>query len=343
MIEVTTRCNYNCIYCFRRNLSINDIGDMSPDLYYRIINEAAEAGATKVVFSGWGEPLLHPKILDFISYAKSKGMSVLLNTNGYFLIEYIDVLHELGVDNIAVSIDAASHDTYELIRRGGDLPRIIKALLKLKRLRIKSMSPPTLHIHFTLNKYNYRNILSTLKLAKEVGASRVIISNVIPMSSEIEESLACYRDSNCVKEVSKLLIDIARISLWYGVDVSLPKFSSSYSERSCPFVSEQALYIRFDGLITPCIYYAHHWKVTLNNIERVIEPVILGDLNREGLLGIWMKPEYVRFRVITYFMHMPSCLDCPLQEYCTLTLSNKYDCWGGTHRHVLTARTQEIW
>ena len=303
---------------------------MSPGLFYRVVDEAASAGVSKIVFSGWGEPLLHPRIMDFIAYAKSQGLGVLLNTNGYLLDEVVGELHELGVDNVTVSIDAASHDTYELIRRGGDLSRVVKALLELRNLRVKGRPLPAVHIHFTLNRFNYMNILPTLKLAKDVGATRVVISNVVPMSSEVEESLTCYRDRRCVEEVLKLLDDIARISLWYGVDVSLPKFSSSYSERSCPFVSRQALYVRADGLVVPCIYYAHSWRVSLFGVERVVEPVVFGDLSRESLLNIWLKPEYVRFRVTTYFMHEPSCLDCPLQEYCTLTLSNRYDCWGNS-------------
>jgi len=331
MIEVTTRCNYDCIYCFRRSLIGEGLHDMDKNLFYKIVDEAVEAGVSKISFSGWGEPLIHPNIIDFLSYAKSKGLEVLLNTNGYYLLDYIDVIADLGVDNVTVSIDAADDDVYKLVRRGGDLARVIKALLKLKEMKIRENKLlPSIHIQFTINRYNYKNLLATARLAYYLGASKVIVSNIIPLNSYYEENISCYTDPECPKEVSRITGELAKIGLEHGVEVSLPNFNRAYSERSCPFINKYALFIRYDGGVAPCIYYAHHWRSYLSGVLREIKPVIFGYIGREKLIDIWRKPDYVKFRAITYFMYQPSCLDCPLQPYCTITLSNEYDCWGNT-------------
>ncbi len=328
MIEVTTKCNYECIYCFRKNLLEHELGSMNPRLFYTIIDEASEIGVRRISFSGWGEPLIHPNIMDLISYAKENKMEVLLNTNGYFLEEYVDELFHMQIDEIIVSIDSADDNVYSIIRRGGELARIVNALLRLKELKIEHQTiKPYLSIQYTINRYNYRNLLPMIKLARELGAYQITVSNVIPLNSFQEQELACYYDKKCINEVEKLRIEIAKLSLEYNVNLSFPNFTLK-TERVCPFVAKKATFIRFDGGVSPCIYYAHGWVNTLYGIRRIIEPVIFGYLPKRKLIDIWRDPSYVKFRIITYFMHQPSCLDCSLREYCTITLSNIYDCWG---------------
>ncbi len=330
MVELSTACNYDCIYCFRRKMINEEITVMSRELALHIIDEAVEAGVSRISFSGWGEPLVNPHAVEIIHYAKEKGLWVLLNTNGYYLGDHLKELYRIGVDRIVVSIDSPYPDTYSLIRIGGDLARLIKALLKLRDWRIRDSSPvPEVNIQFTVNKYNYKNILPMIKLAREIGASRIVVSNIIPLTPEMEKSLACYMDRDCVENVESLRLDMARLSLDTGVEVHLPNFSASYSERFCPFSRNNAFFVRHDGLIAPCIYYAHHWTNTLFGIQREIHPVIIGDLKKEKLIDIWRR-NMLLFRFKTYYMDYPSCLDCPLQEYCILTTDNRNDCWGNT-------------
>ncbi len=330
MLELTTKCNLNCTYCFRKFLSSREITEIDLDIARAIIKKASKSGVKRIVLSGWGEPLTHPDILEVISAIKSSGMEVLLNTNGVLLEEYVRDIHRLRVDSLVVSIDSASDEIYSKLRLGGDLYKIVHALQELRELRIRGPYTPDLHIHFTVTKLNYACLTDVIKLAKDVGASHVVVSNVIPLSSDIEESLACYRDPSCTSSIEEVSYEAARLSLLYGISVLLPKFTTSVSERSCPFITKRAAFVRVDGLVTPCIYYSRRWSVTMNNITRELYPVVFGDLRTDELSEIWLSTSYVKFRVITYFMHEPSCLDCPLEHYCTLTLTNRYDCWGNS-------------
>ncbi len=330
MVELTTKCNYDCIYCFRRRMVGEKLEDMPYDLAIKILDDAWETGVRRISFSGWGEPLVNPRAIDIIKYAKDKGFWVLLNSNGYFLPDHLEELYGMKLDKLVVSIDSPYPDTYSLIRIGGDLARLVKALLRLRDWKVRDSSyAPEVNIQFTINKYNYKNLLPMIKLAKELGASRITVSNIIPLTPQMEDSLACYRDPNCIREVERLKLDIARYSLDTGIEIHLPSFSSSYSERFCPFAQNKAFFIRYDGLVTPCIYYAHRWSNTLFGVTREIYPVIIGDLRKESLRDIWFN-NMLLFRFKTHYMDYPSCLDCPLQEYCNLTFDNQQDCWGNT-------------
>jgi len=90
------------------------------------------------------------------------------------------------------------------------------------------------------------------------------------------------------------------------------------------------MYIRYDGYVAPCIYYAHNWRNAFFGIEREIHRVLFGNIREKNLLEIWRSPEYALFRFRATFFTQPSCLDCPLAPYCTYTLSNESDCWGNT-------------
>ena len=47
---------------------------ISESLCYKIIDQAAEMNVPSIKFNWRGEPLLHPKLCDFIKYAKQKGI-----------------------------------------------------------------------------------------------------------------------------------------------------------------------------------------------------------------------------------------------------------------------------
>lgn len=331
MVEVTTYCNYDCIHCFRRTMPSQNLNKtMSADVFELVLREAEAARVEKISFSGWGEPLTHPEILSFISEAKKRGFKVLLNTNGYLLLDYVDELFRTGVDELYLSVDGVSEEVYRLVRMGGVLSRVSEGLMRLKELKMgNGSSKPEVYIQFTLTKLNVQDLLELPEYVKRIGAHQAVVSNVIPLSKELEKKLSCYGDAECMKIVNELRDKLAKRIFAAGGKISLPNFIHT-SERSCPFISRGACFVRFDGSVAPCIQYAHTWVSNFASVTRVIKEVVFGNINREHLLDIWREPDYVRFRMNTYFFRLPSCFECSLREYCYITLSNESDCWGNT-------------
>lgn len=328
MVEVTRRCNLSCLYCFREELGSEALIDMEPQTFYRLLDDALASGVTKFAFTGWGEPLVYPRILDFIESAKGAGIAVLLNTNGFFLKEFGDDLVRLRLDELVISIDSDDEDIYKNIRRGGDLGRIVEGLEALNRAKkTYNSNKPVVKFQYTLNRMNVGNVMSLAMLAREHRVKDVIISNIIPNNPYTARFLQCLGDPGCMEKIGGLMDDLVRITLDTNINFFLPE-NSIKTERYCPFMEKDAVYLTAEGDVAPCIFYAHGWSPIINGIRRTIYPVRFGNIHMGGLTDIWRNEKYVRFRFNIRFSCMPSCLDCKLEAVCTVTRSNMYDCWG---------------
>ncbi|MDX9702314.1 MAG: radical SAM protein [Candidatus Auribacterota bacterium] len=115
-IEVTGRCNLSCADC-PNTVMTRPKKDMDADVYRSIIDRFGDMTAM-VFLSGYGEPTLHPKIIDFIKYAKDKQITrVCIETNGSTLTEsYLEQLIDAQLDILVVNVDAI-----DIYGKSGDL------------------------------------------------------------------------------------------------------------------------------------------------------------------------------------------------------------------------------
>jgi len=92
-VDLTNRCNLNCPWCCTREARLKNPVDMSIDLVYRIIDKAFKL-RIGVVFSGGGEPTLHPNFKDIMKYAtKCLGVGLVSNgTNTTRIREYLEIM-----------------------------------------------------------------------------------------------------------------------------------------------------------------------------------------------------------------------------------------------------------
>src|SRR3990172_1700346 len=86
-IESTNVCNLSCIMCPNGTSGMKrPKGYMDFELFKRIVNEMAPHVETTTLHI-WGEPLLHPKIIDMISYCKAKSLPCEISTNATLLTQ----------------------------------------------------------------------------------------------------------------------------------------------------------------------------------------------------------------------------------------------------------------
>jgi len=85
-IETTRACNLKCQSC-PRDLGDVKAGNMKFELFRKIIDEATSFGARNFCLHMFGEPLLHPQLIEMAKYIKVSNAhhTILLTTNGYFL------------------------------------------------------------------------------------------------------------------------------------------------------------------------------------------------------------------------------------------------------------------
>lgn len=118
-IEITNSCNLNCDFCIKNKRKINFMSKQN----FSFILDKIKPYTNYVYLHVLGEPLLHPKINDFIETANSKGFFINLTTNGY-LIKKISNPDQIRQINISMhsynekynkSLDEYLNNIYKLI------------------------------------------------------------------------------------------------------------------------------------------------------------------------------------------------------------------------------------
>lgn len=104
-LHITERCNYNCKYCFAHfagncDLSVKD--------WHKIIDDIKTAGNISAINFAGGEPVLYKNFPELVDYAKDKGFSVSIISNGSLLLNEklapIDMLKK--IDTLGISVDS---------------------------------------------------------------------------------------------------------------------------------------------------------------------------------------------------------------------------------------------
>ena len=188
-IEPTVACNLDCVTCFRNDWD-QKIGRMSEETFRSILNSLKMLDPIPdVYFGGIGEPLFHPKTIDWISEVKELGVGVEMITNGTILTEKkSQQLIDSGLDTIWVSIDGASPNTYDDIRLGAELPRVLENLKRLFKLRKGGHFPkPEIGVAFVAMKRNIADLPKIIQMGHTFGARYYSVSNVQPITSELQE------------------------------------------------------------------------------------------------------------------------------------------------------------
>ena len=136
-LETTSRCNLRCTCC-PREMAAKQHGDMTFDLYRRLVDEASEHELIMFNLHKDGEPLLHPQFSEMAAYAKKRNVAktIHVNTNGLLLTpERVRGILDSGIDDITVSIDAALPDTFTRLKRVDALPQVEKGVETLLEMR----------------------------------------------------------------------------------------------------------------------------------------------------------------------------------------------------------------
>jgi len=99
---ITRRCNLSCGYCF-------EYDKVSPPIPLATLRERidhlARLRSVFVTLTG-GESLLHPEADAIVAYVRERGMTPLLNTNGYLLTTaWIERFNRAGLYGLQISVD----------------------------------------------------------------------------------------------------------------------------------------------------------------------------------------------------------------------------------------------
>lgn len=325
-LEPTTGCNLECRTCIR-NIWEDPIAEMSMETFRRL-EEGLDTlpGLERVIFTGFGEPLSHPHLLEMVEAMRRRGLAVTIGTNGLLLDPLLsEELVRLGVDRLVVSLDGVTPETYAGVR-GAMISQVlenIRALNAAKRRRDSLL--PNLGIEFVALKSNLHELPQLAGLASRLGASRVLVSNVLPYTQEMQGEVLQGYEPQAPLSGGTWPVDIGSWIMWGTLD--LPRMHWG-AERRCRFVADKAAVVGWDGGVSPCYALSHNYSYhAIDGRQKQVARYLLGNITQETPAQIWTSEDYTLFRSEVRSFQFPSCPDCDLRATCDLRERNE-GCWG---------------
>ncbi len=279
-IEATTACDLKCIMC-PRTASVKagnfwKIEMFDFDTYKRLIDDGVSNGLCSVKYNYMGEPLLNPRLVEMIEYAKQAGViDVMFNTNATHLTE--EMSYELiasGLDKLFFSFDSPYREKYNQIRVGADYDKVLANIRRFGEIRdeMESVKPLT-RVTMVLMKRN----------KDEWDAFRELFEPIV--------DVVAYGD----------YVD--------HIGQNKPEYSSllpkSRRNKFCCALLWQRMFISPDGVATVCCLDSMRSLQVGNIFEQSVHDIWVGekyqrlrDLHSSGRAN-----------------EIPTCVDCPLMKY----------------------------
>jgi uncharacterized radical SAM superfamily Fe-S cluster-containing enzyme len=160
-IELTNLCNCLCAMCPRDKMK-RPPGLMEPETFYKIIDEirglAPRWKTREIWFTGFGEPLLHPKLIEFSSYIKKTTDVYLGITTNCTLLsdEMIEKIVSSGVDSITLSIHGLEN-IHERIVKNSTFSELLTQVRKLASAAAGRLNLGITAVETRLNKDHLRS------------------------------------------------------------------------------------------------------------------------------------------------------------------------------------------
>lgn len=267
--EIIQRCPNNCIFCSSNSdYTKNNIIDF-PTIKRTIDFLLANGGIKEISLSG-GEPLLHPNIIQIISYCHHLGIYTTLYTSGIIentnkehsdnpliqkiLDQYNDrkfseislnilqQLRQAGLNKIVFDMQASEVDEYNMqMGTKNNFAHLLKSMLNTSKFDFKTA------IHFVPNKVNIHQFRDVVELAELAGIGEVRLLKFVPqgrgrenreiLQLSADELTIFIRDCQSIKTKNTLL------------KIGIPL--QQQNEHKCTAGFDK-IDIRFDGQVLPC-------------------------------------------------------------------------------------------
>jgi len=172
-LETTNRCDSECQTCLRTFNTLEPPKDLTLAEVQRLVDQFPVL--ERVVLHGIGEPLLNKQIFEIVAYLKTKGATVLFNSDAISLTQKRAAqLIDSGLDEYRVSMDAATRETYARIRGVDQFARVIRNVGYLvSLLQQQGCSRPRVSMWFTTLKTNLDELPAFIRLAAQLGVPEV--------------------------------------------------------------------------------------------------------------------------------------------------------------------------
>jgi MoaA/NifB/PqqE/SkfB family radical SAM enzyme len=297
-IECTTRCNLKCAMC-----EISYWTEKGGDLELANLQSMLEhlPKLKRVDLTGIGEALMNRGFFNALRILKSRGLYVTLNDNFTLMTEdAARRIVELGIDQIFLSLDGATKETYEKIRVGANFDKVVSNARRLIQIKQDTRKKrPEVKINTVVCSTNYRELPALIELASNMGIGMVQFVNVMVFENTVNLDTTGVQQK--VKAQFEESLERAR---QLGVLVKIELFDKQPVQR-CDFPWKRN-FVTYDGYIHPCCY------TTQTGDRKAQNQRSFGNLIARGFEEIWNGEPYSAFRKKMGLGILPyECQRCP--------------------------------
>ena len=254
-IHITSRCNFNCIYCYG-GYSKKNVGEFTTKQLISLIDELKQKGTLWITLTG-GEPLLRDDIELIIDKIKKENIICSINTNGSLIKEKIDAVKK--IDFITVSLDG-NEAANDMNRGKGTFKVAIEGIKCLKDNKIP------FDVVSVLTRHNINSIDAMLDLAERMSFY-VEFNFLEDQNAPYQDHSSFSIDDKDMKDISRKLIEYKKKGRHVFYSAGSRRYvlgwPLSYKEkmlfRDIPhfkpihcYMGERMCHIDYDGKVYPC-------------------------------------------------------------------------------------------
>ena len=317
-LETTNRCNLLCTTCPRTYEELEPPADMSWELFTSIVDQLP--GLERAVLHGVGEPMLVKNLPRMVRYLKDRGTYVLFNTNGTVLNERNGrALIAAGLDELRVSLDAATEKSYLAVRGKNYFKRILKNVRAFRELQEREGTDrPRVSAWLTGLKETIAELPEFVRVAASIGVKEVYLQRLVFFNKEAiglaRPDQALYDQTS--REEAAAIDAAAALAQSYGMSFSAsgaasePGSSLKRTDADSPWSMCRrpwtVMYFTANGRALPCCIAPFS--------QRGYENYTLGDATQQSLREIWNGAAYGSFRDALLSDQPPAaCAGCGLR------------------------------
>lgn len=171
-LNMTAKCNLNCIYCFAAARQESNF-QMNFDDYKKILDAVKNYNPrAEIIFTG-GEPLLAENTFAVAEYSKKLGFKNKLMTNATLITEKNISKIVSAFDSVKISLDGSTAENHDFYRGRGSYARTIKAVELLDKFGAK--------ISFAM--VVTKNNCADISAMAEIWGGRLIFQPLFPLGN----------------------------------------------------------------------------------------------------------------------------------------------------------------
>lgn len=266
-VEMTRKCNYQCIFCDQPHMANADKKTVSIDFLRRF--EPIVKNAKLVDITGYGEITIHPDFDAIVDYFTDLGVPYSFITNGSKLTEArVERLVRSPLARMTVSLNSLTQAIHSKLsygflegHAGTDLESNLKGLIHLAR-HPERRFPLTLS--FVVNSLNFHELQSFVDLAADLG----VVLSLKGLTAKLNDRYPPGLHVPDTPENREYLELIRQYAAQKGVELSCFKLESQVTESAQPAPEEivrqvrmcrwpyEKLFISQGGRSAPCCWWS---------------------------------------------------------------------------------------